>query len=116
MRPNLTNQLRDETVSQALETIERRVNELVVAEPIVARYGARDQILVQLPGVCDVRRAKEIIRPTARLELRLIDQGPFPTREAALHAFNNALPADSEILPGKSEGSGTGVTAGSAYF
>jgi preprotein translocase subunit SecD len=55
MKPNVANQLRDETVTQALETIERRVNELGVAEPIVARYGARDQILVQLPGVSDVR-------------------------------------------------------------
>jgi preprotein translocase subunit SecD len=116
MKPNVANQLRDETVTQALETIERRVNELGVAEPIVARYGARDQILVQLPGVSDVRRAKEIIRSTARLELRLVDQGPFPSREAALQAFNNALPAESEILPGKSEGSGTGGTASSAYY
>ena len=40
MKPNVANQLRDETVAQALETIERRVNELGVAEPIVARYGA----------------------------------------------------------------------------
>jgi preprotein translocase subunit SecD len=116
MKPNVANQLRDETVTQALETIERRVNELGVAEPIVARYGAQDQILVQLPGVSDVRRAKDIIRSTARLELRLVDQGPFPTREAALQAFNNVLPADSELLPGKSEGSGTGGTAGSAYY
>ncbi|HEY6613274.1 MAG TPA: hypothetical protein VIZ32_02110, partial [Vicinamibacterales bacterium] len=67
IKPNVANQLRDETVAQALETIERRVNELGVAEPIVARYGARDQILVQLPGVSDVRRAKEIIRSTAQL-------------------------------------------------
>jgi preprotein translocase subunit SecD len=116
MKPNVANQLRDETVTQALETIERRVNELGVAEPIVARYGAQDQLLVQLPGVSDVRRAKEIIRSTARLELRLVDQGPFPNREAAMQAFNNALPADSELLPGKSEGSGTGGTAGSAYY
>jgi preprotein translocase subunit SecD len=116
MKPNVANQLRDETVTQALETIERRVNELGVAEPIVARYGAQDQILVQLPGVSDVRRAKEIIRSTARLELRLVDQGPFPSREVALQAFNNALPPDSELLPGKSEGSGTGGTSGSAYY
>jgi preprotein translocase subunit SecD len=116
MRPNVANQLRDETVTQALETIERRVNELGVAEPIVARYGAQDQILVQLPGVDDVRRAKEIIRSTARLELRLVDQGPFPSREAALQAFNNTLPADSEVLPGKSEGSGAAGTPGSAYY
>jgi len=116
MKPNVANQLRDETVSQALETIERRVNELGVAEPIVARYGARDQILVQLPGVSDVRRAKEIIRSTARLELRLVEQGPFPNREAALQAFNNVLPPDDELLPGKSEGSGAGGTAGAVYY
>jgi preprotein translocase subunit SecD len=116
MKPNVANQLRDETVTQALETIERRVNELGVAEPIVARYGARDQILVQLPGVSDVRRAKDIIRSTARLELRLVDQGPFPSKEAALQAFNNTLPADSELLPGKQEGAGAAGTAGSAYY
>ena len=116
MKPNVANQLRDETVTQALETIERRVNELGVAEPIVARYGARDQILVQLPGVSDVRRAKEIIRSTAQLQLRLVDQGPFPSKEAALQAFNNALPADSELMPGKQEGSGAAGTAGSAYY
>jgi preprotein translocase subunit SecD len=116
MKPNVANQLRDETVTQALETIERRVNELGVAEPIVARYGAQDQILVQLPGVSDVRRAKEIIRSTARLELRLVEQGPFPSREAALQAFNNVLPPDAELLPGKSEGSGTGGTSSSAWY
>ncbi len=116
MKPNVANQLRDETVSQALETIERRVNELGVAEPIVARYGAQDQILVQLPGVSDVRRAKDIIRSTARLELRLVDQGPFPSKEAALQAFNNVLPPDSELLPGRSEGGGTAGTASTAYY
>jgi preprotein translocase subunit SecD len=116
MKPNVENQLRDETVAQALETIERRVNELGVAEPIVARYGARDQIQVQLPGVSDVRRAKEIIRSTARLELRLVDQGPFPSREAAMQTYNNVLPPDAEVLPGRSEGTGTAGTAGTAFY
>ena len=116
IKPNIANQLRDETVAQALETIERRVNELGVAEPIVARYGPRDQILVQLPGVSDVRRAKEIIRSTARLELRLVDQGPFPSREAALQAYNNVLPADAEVMPGRTEGTGTAGTTGTVYY
>ena len=116
IKPNIANQLRDETVTQALETIERRVNELGVAEPIVARYGARDQILVQLPGVSDVRRAKEIIRSTARLELRLVDQGPFPNRESALQAYNNVMPADAELMPGRTEGAGTAGTAGTVYY
>ena len=51
---------------QARQTIERRVNELGVAEPSIAQQGqSGDQILVQLPGVTDVERAKEIIRRPA---------------------------------------------------
>jgi preprotein translocase subunit SecD len=116
IKPNIANQLADEAVTQALQTIERRVNELGVAEPIVARHGGRDQILVQLPGVDDVQRAKEIIRSTAQLQLRLVEQGPFPSREAALQAYGNALPGDSEILPGRQDGTGTAGTAGTAYY
>jgi preprotein translocase subunit SecD len=117
MKPNVTNQLRDSTVTQALETIERRVNELGVAEPIVARYSGADQILVQLPGVGDVRRAKEIIRSTAQLKLTLLDQpSPFPSREAALQAYNNNVPSDVEILAGRQEGGGTGGTAGTVFY
>ena len=116
MRPNIANQLRDGTVTQAVETIERRVNELGVAEPIVARYSGQDQIVVQLPGVSDVRRAKEIIRSTAQLKLTLVEQGPFPSREAAMQAFNNAVPSDIEILPGRQEGGGTAGTAGTVFY
>jgi preprotein translocase subunit SecD len=116
MKPNIANQLRDGTVTQSLETIERRVNELGVAEPIVSRYGGQDQIMVQLPGVTDVRRAKEIIRSTAQLKLTLVDQGPFPNRESVLQAFNNTVPSDVEVLPGRQEGSGTGGTAGTVFY
>jgi preprotein translocase subunit SecD len=116
MKPNIANQLRDGTVTQSLETIERRVNELGVAEPIVSRYGGQDQIMVQLPGVTDVRRAKEIIRSTAQLKLTLVEQGPFPTREAALQAFNNNVPSDVEVLAGRQEGGGTAGTAGTVFY
>ena len=117
MKPNIASQLRDGTVTQALETIERRVNELGVAEPIVARYSGQDQILVQLPGVSDVRRAKEIIRSTAQLKLTLVDQpSPFPSRESALQAYNNTVPSDVEILPGRQEGGGTAGTAGTVFY
>jgi preprotein translocase subunit SecD len=108
MRPNIANQLREEAVAQALETIERRVNDLGVVEPIVARHGAANQILVQLPGVTDVARAKEIIRSTAILELKIVEQGPFPTQEAALQAYNNALPPDLAIVPGSEDVASTG--------
>jgi protein-export membrane protein SecD/preprotein translocase SecF subunit len=93
--------LRDEAVEQALRTIDRRVNDLGVAESEVARYTAADQILVQLPGVSDVDRAKQIIKSTAQLRLTLVDRGPFASRDAALRAYNNVLPPDLEIVPAK---------------
>ena len=117
IKPNIANQLRDEAVTQALQTIERRVNELGVAEPIVARYSGRDQILVQLPGVSDVQRAKQVIRATAQLQFRLVENPtPFPSQEAALQAYSNVLPPDVEVLPGRLEGTGTAGTAGTVYY
>ncbi|MBI3049507.1 MAG: protein translocase subunit SecD [Acidobacteria bacterium] len=108
MRPLIANQLREEAVTQALQTIERRVNELGVVEPIVARYTAANQILVQLPGVTDVQRAKEIIRSTALLELKIVEMGPFPSQEAAQQAYNNNVPPDLEIVPGSEDLASTG--------
>jgi protein-export membrane protein SecD/preprotein translocase SecF subunit len=102
--PAVASALRDETVEQALRTVERRVNDLGVAESVIARYTAADQILVQLPGVSDVERAKQLIRSTAQLRLTLVDQGPFASREAALLAYGNALPPHLEVLPGKAGG------------
>jgi len=117
MRPNIATQLREEAVNQALQTIERRVNELGVAEPIVARQGAADQILVQLPGVTDVARAKEIIRSTALLELKLVEQGPFPSQDAAMQAVNNNLPPDMMVVSGSEDVAATGGgTPGTVYY
>ena len=95
MRPNIANQLREDAVNQALQTIDRRVNELGVAEPIIARHTADDQILVQLPGVTDVARAKEIIKSTAQLELKLVEQGPFSDESAGAPGLRRQRPARS---------------------
>jgi preprotein translocase subunit SecD len=109
MKPNIQVQLREEAVVQARETIERRVNELGVTEPSIAQQGqAGDQILVQLPGVTDVDRAKEIIRSTGLLELKIVEQGPVPTRESLL--VNGQEPPGMEIVPGvggAADGGGT---------
>lgn len=104
MKQAVEAKLREDAVDQALRTIERRVNELGVAEPVVARYTRIDQILVQLPGVGDVERAKRTIKSTAQLRLTLVQQGPFPNREAALLAYNNVTPPNLEVLPGPGEG------------
>ena len=101
MRPNMAVSLRDESVRQALQTIERRVNELGVTEPIVAPHGVGgDQILVQLPGVTDVARAKEIICSTALLELKLVEQGPAISQELLLQANGGRVPDGMEVVSG----------------
>jgi preprotein translocase subunit SecD len=112
MRPNIQVQLRDESVVQARQTIERRVNELGVTEPQIAQQGTNgDQILVQLPGVTDVNRAKEIIRSTGLLELKIVEQGPSPTKEALL--VNNQVPQGMEVVPGVSGATGD---TGTVYY
>ena len=116
MKPNVANQVRNETVDQALRTIERRVNEFGVAEPVVARQGGRDQILVQLPGVSDVARAKEIIRATAQLELTLVEAGPASTREDLLAATGGTVPSEAEVLPGVAPGTPSQGGGGVVYY
>ena len=116
MKANIAQQLRGEAVTQALQTIERRVNELGVTEPIVARQGGVDQILVQLPGVSDVQRAKDIIRSTALLELKFVEQGPFSSEEEARKAYNDAVPPDMVLVPGSADsGAGAGTPATMYY-
>jgi len=117
LRDPVALQLRREAVRQALQTIERRVNELGVAEPIVAEHGsAGDQILVQLPGVTDVQRAKDIIRSTAVLELKLVEDGPAASREALLATRNNQMPPDMDVVPGTSELNAPGARPETVYY
>src|SRR5207237_3280964 len=112
--PNIQLNLRDEAVVQARQTIERRVNELGVTEPSIAQQGDNgDQILVQLPGVTDVERAKEIIRSTGLLELKIVEQGPAPTKEALM--TNGKVPDGMEIVPGAAGGGAT-ADAGTVYY
>ena len=115
LKPNIVVQLREDTVNQAIQTIERRVNELGVTEPTIARHSAADQILVQLPGVTDVNHAKEIIRSTALLELKQVEQGPFPDEAAARQAYAGNPPPDIQLLPATIEGA-PGQPATTGYY
>jgi preprotein translocase subunit SecD len=112
MKPNVQVTPRAEAVVQARQTIERRVNELGVAETSIARQGdAGDQILVQLPGI-DVTHAIDIIRPTGFLELKIVEQGPAATREAVM--VNGQVPAGVDIVPGTS--GSLGETSATVYY
>jgi preprotein translocase subunit SecD len=102
MRAPEVKRVRDETVTQAIDTIRRRVDALGVAEPVIAPHGGTgEQILVQLPGFDDVARAKEIIRSTAKLDLKLVEGGPASSEEQLRGGSAQAQPG-TEILPGVS--------------
>ncbi|MFN7645651.1 MAG: protein translocase subunit SecD [Burkholderiales bacterium] len=88
LKPAAERALLDNSVTQNITTLNNRINELGVSEPVIARQGA-DRIVVQLPGVQDTARAKDILGRTATLEARLVDlsaegqsaitsQGPVP--------------------------------------
>ena len=98
MKPIIERDLREQTIEQTLQTIDRRVNALGVTEPSISRQQA-DQILVQMPGVSDVARAKEIMGKTAVLEFKLVEAGPA-SKEDLLKQYNDNLPGDMEMLPG----------------
>jgi preprotein translocase subunit SecD len=94
------------TVQEAIRTLERRVNELGVAEPVIAEHGDRgDQILVQLPGVKDPEQAKRVIKQTAQLSLKIVED-EASSREALLQAHGGQVPANMEIVSGLSDTAG----------
>jgi preprotein translocase subunit SecD len=96
-------QIKDRTVREAIKTLERRVNQLGVAEPVIAAHGNRgDQILVQLPGVTDPEAAKRVIQKTAQLALKLVED-VSTSRESLLQAKGGKLPDDREIVSGQGD-------------
>jgi len=116
MKPNIAVQLREDAVTQARQTIERRVNELGVAEPVIAQSGANnDEIIVELPGMSEVARAKALIQSTAMLELKLVEDGPGGTRENLLQSRNGMVPNNMEVVPGAAD-SGQGGRADTVYY
>ena len=93
--------LAEEAVKQAVETIRNRVDQFGVSEPVIAQEGA-DRIIVQLPGVDDPKRVKDIIKSTAFLELKLVEAGPSTDKTALLAATAGAVPPDAEVVEGRS--------------
>ncbi|HEY2797115.1 MAG TPA: protein translocase subunit SecD [Thermoanaerobaculia bacterium] len=95
-------QIEDNSVAQAVETIRNRIDEFGVAEPLIAREG-KDRILVQLPGIDDPKRVKDLIKNTAFLELSLVDKGPS-TSEALLASYpGGKVPEGLKMVEAKAE-------------
>ena len=97
--------IQESTMTQSLETIDRRINALGLTEPSVQLHGRKDnEILVQLPGEGDPTRAMSVIQAGGQLELRLVeDPVPYASQAEALSRHGGVLPAGTEIVSGRSE-------------
>lgn len=109
MQPTYGLKLRQDTLIQSMNTIEKKINGLGLAESSVQQRGgsaSEAQILVQLPGVDDPARIKQILKTAAMLELDEVRGGPFASREEAMASKGGVLPLDSQILksPGRNGG------------
>ena len=96
VRPEAQKKTQEFAIQQNITTLRNRVNELGVAEPIVQQQGA-DRIVVQLPGVQDTGRAKNILGRTATLEVRMVDEEAMASAEVVNAARQGALPFGTEL-------------------
>ena len=106
LRANQVAAIRESTMTQSIETIERRINALGLTEPTIQQRGGSNdnEILVQLPGEGDPSRAKAVIQAGGQLELRLVeDPTTYPSQVAALAAHGGVLPPGTEIVAGRNE-------------
>lgn len=92
IRPEAARAVQDQALKQNITTLHNRINELGVAEPVIQQQGA-DRIVVQLPGVQDTAKAKDILGRTATLEVRLVDES---TEGRAAEQGNGPVPFGSE--------------------
>jgi preprotein translocase subunit SecD len=107
MKPSDVATLVRDTVTRSVQTIGTRINELGLTEPSVQQYGRsgdENEILVQLPGVDDPARVKEIMQTTAQLEIAEVKDGPYPSREAALAQHGGILPLNTKLVKMGSRG------------
>lgn len=95
LKPETRTQVLDNALKQNIVTLNKRVNELGTSEPVIQQQGA-DRVVVQLPGVQDTARAKDILGRTATLEARLVDVSP--EAQAALSG-GSPVPFGSELFP-----------------
>jgi preprotein translocase subunit SecD len=105
MKAQSLTELKNRAVTQAIETIRNRIDQLGVSEPVIEEHGlGQYQILVQLPGVDDPARVKEIMQSTAMLEIKQSLGGPYSSEQQALQDHGGVLPPDTVLLPGKNIG------------
>jgi preprotein translocase subunit SecD len=95
LKPEAARLVQEQALKQNMTTLQNRINELGVSEPVIQQQGA-DRIVVQLPGVQDTAKAKDILGRTATLEVRLVDES---TEGLAAERGTSAVPFGSERYP-----------------
>jgi len=105
LRPSAIARIQESTMTQSLETIERRINALGLTEPTIQLHGRKDnEILVQLPGEGDPTRAKAVIQAGGQLELKLVeDPVVYSSQAEALSRHGGVLPPSTDLVPGRPE-------------
>ena len=114
MKPASVTQLQRDTITQAVETIRNRIDALGVTEPIIVPEG-NDRIVIQLPGVDDPARVKDIIKTTAQLQFRIVEGVPGPDPNSVLAALPADVKNEVDILPGNREDE-LGRVSGTEYY
>ena len=105
LSPSYATELRRDTLTETINTLSRKVNELGLSEATVQPYGQdRDaQVFIQLPGVSDPYRMRQILQTAAVLDLCEVIDGPYDSSASALGSHGGILPLDTQVV------SGTGV-------
>jgi len=115
MKQQNLGELKNRAVEQAIETIRSRIDSLGVSEPIIQQHGlGQYQILVQLPGVDDPTRVKDIIKSTAMLEIKQVLGGPYASEAEALQQNSGMYPPNSILM--KFRGLGNSVDEDNQFY
>ena len=114
LKPMSATAIERDTIDHAVETIRNRVDALGVTEPLIAPESG-NRIVIQLPGVDDPARVKDIIKTTAQLQFRLVEGSPAATPEATLATVDPAMKGDVDVLPGQAVDE-LGRVAGNEFY
>jgi preprotein translocase subunit SecD len=102
MKPSESLKMKQDTLTQTMATIERKINALGLAESSVQTTGRSDaeaELLIQLPGVDDPAHVKQLLQTQAQLEWDAVNDGPFTSRQDALSKKGGILPLNTKLVP-----------------
>ena len=114
MKPQTVTSIERDTIDRAVETIRNRVDALGVTEPLIAPESG-NRIVIQLPGIDDSARVKDIIKTTATLQFRLVEGNAASTAAAAMESVPANMKNEVDVLPGTREDE-YGRAAGTEFY